>query len=212
MDVEFETLEVGAVTTFGIKANPPSDSEVNAVSIRLQVKGMEITNYFSPGEDGWIVLPECDGGEFFTSSDLCVGLAKAENMKTGESLGTVEVKITSVEDVSLEKISGTKYSDGTNEYEDIEEVTINEQDTQTSDTELESAESSSTNEDSSSGIEPLEDESGGTETTVYVLLGLLVVLMPLSIFVSIKAFFPKKKTPEKAQKQIPVSSSPISKN
>jgi hypothetical protein len=99
----------GSTQTFQILASPPAGQ--NAVALRLSVTGMTITGFTDPS--GVIaVTGDCTGSVKYTSTQVCVSMAKTTDFQSGDPLGTFTATIASTGSASIVKDAGTEYSDG----------------------------------------------------------------------------------------------------
>lgn len=105
------TYAPGSQRTITINASPQAGE--NAVTIRLNVTNMTITNFVPATGGAWIgAIAECSGSVYFTSSQVCVSLAKSSDITSGELLGTLTVTMGSAGSATIVAASGNQYSDG----------------------------------------------------------------------------------------------------
>lgn len=85
----------------------------NAVTIRINAANLTI-NSFTPTTGGaWVGnIAECPGSTSFTSSQICVSLAKSSDITSNEVLGTLNVTFGNSGSATLTTTSGNQYSDG----------------------------------------------------------------------------------------------------
>jgi LPXTG-motif cell wall-anchored protein len=111
------SLTAGATETLELIA-APTESNQNAVVLRLSVTGMSITGYTDPS--GFLgVIGECSGGTKFTSTQICASLAKTSSITAGESLGTITVQVGNSGTATITKDTGNSYNFGTESAPDV---------------------------------------------------------------------------------------------
>lgn len=105
------TYAPGAIVNFSLVASPPAQSGITTVTIGLTASSnMEILAY-TPPSSGWLLtLPDCTGGVYFTSTQICATLGKTTAITAGESLGTVQVRFTSAGTGYLTRNSENAYA------------------------------------------------------------------------------------------------------
>jgi len=103
--------------TVNVVANNVGTND-NSAKLRLTGTNVQIID-FKPSATFPIVIPECDGGTSFTTTQVCASLGRSTAIKNGDVIGTVTVKITAaaggnVPVAKLDKTSQNGYQgDGT---------------------------------------------------------------------------------------------------
>lgn len=113
-------------TTFEVelKANPSSEDQ-NAVSVRLQIENGEFVSFDQASGENWIgITKDCDNGEFFSATNVCLSIAKTTAFEKDENLGTIVVKITGDTAAKITKIEGNQYSNGETSSEDTGDLAL----------------------------------------------------------------------------------------
>lgn len=88
-----------------------TESNIYAVRIKLTVSNATINSFTPTG--GWLAtIGECVGDTLYTSSEVCVSLAKSTTLTSGDTLGTLNVVFNSLGSVSFVRGDSNGYSDG----------------------------------------------------------------------------------------------------
>lgn len=103
-----------------LKANP-TDSDQNAISVRVSVENSTILDFIPDNSIKFVAFTkDCnDGDSFFTSSEICFSVVKNEPLLNDEVLGTIIYSVSSVGTAKLNKVEGTFYSNGSSKVKDI---------------------------------------------------------------------------------------------
>src|SRR5690606_33097080 len=61
---------------------------------------------------------------FFTSTTVCLSLAKTTPILADEVLGTLKIKVSGVEQTKVTKVEGNKYTNGTDTIDDLGDLAL----------------------------------------------------------------------------------------
>jgi hypothetical protein len=102
----------GSILNINLKATPETGE--NAVALRLEASGMIIKGYTPPS--GWLIAnADCEDGTYYTEANICVSLAKIEDIVAGESLGVISAQLVDSEKATITGLEENTYSDGITE-------------------------------------------------------------------------------------------------
>jgi len=114
-----EALNLGMETSYKegdiieVELYAKPEASENAVTVNIRGIGVTFIEYTPPTNTDWIgVIADCTNGKTFTENQICVSLAKAEDIEDSESLGIIKVKITDLKLAKITKSQTNGYSDG----------------------------------------------------------------------------------------------------
>lgn len=163
------SIETGNTYTFEIIAKPRNNE--NAVKLNILISGGTILDYLILNKDNWLAITaDCPTKENFTPSSICTTLVKTDPLIDSESLGFIKIRVEDSNKLSIYKIDGNKYSNGSETRSDTGEMMPEELLTLTK--------TSSDNSNLYSQIESTTDP-----IIFYVLLGIGIVLIIILISV-----------------------------
>lgn len=92
-----------------------SESNIYAVRIKLTLSNATINSFTPTG--GWLAtIGECTADALYTSTEVCVSLAKSSTLSSGEALGTLNITFNALGSVTLVQDESNGYSDGNSFY------------------------------------------------------------------------------------------------